>query len=425
MSWIGRTIRLTDGGFWRGFFGLGTHSGETVTAEKALQLDAVWACVKLKSEAVGTLPCMVYDADGLTPAKDHPLYELLHDEPNADMTAVEFWECLELTLMLYGNFFAEKKTNAGRLVALYPLHPECVRVERTASTNERVYRVMEEGKTRTLTERQVFHVRGLTPPGSDVGMAPVTFARQTFGNAIAAEKTAGKMFANGMQAAGVLSSDQVLKKEQRGQLAEIMGQYAGSDRAGKLMILEAGLKYQQLSLNPEDAQMLETRLFGVEQICRWFGVPPVMVGHAANGTTTWGSGVEQLILQFVKTGLRPDLKRIEAAIRRDLLTPEERRSLKVEFNMEGLLRGDSAARSAFYSTMVQNGILDRNEVRALENRPSRPEAGQLTAQTNLAPLDQLGAAASPAGQFEGSMVAMIEAAVERQMAKQPQTRQTQ
>lgn len=416
-SWLGRTVRLTDGGFWKGFFGLGTNSGETVTVDKALQLDAVWGCIKLKAETVGTLPCMVYQQDGFTVAADHPLYELLHHQPNADDTAVEFWEGVEISLMLDGNFFAEKKMNGGRLVALVPMKPGATKVDRT-NRNERVYRVTEDGKTRTLTEAQVFHVRGMTMPGFDEGMSPVSYARQTLGNAMAAEKTAGRMFANGMQSAGVLSSDQTLKKEQRTQLSQIMQQYAGSDRAGKLMILEAGLKYQQLSLNPEDAQMLQTRQFSVEQVCRWFGVPPIMIGHASQGQTMWGSGVEQLILQFTKTGLRPDLKRIEAAIRRDLLSVEDRKKLKVEFNMEGLLRGDSAARASFYSTMVQNGIYTRNEARRLENRPQMPGADDLTAQTNLAPLDRLGQDGA-ANQVTNGLSAMITAAVEQAMQNSP------
>lgn len=415
--WSGKTIRLTDGDFWKGFFGLGTNSGETVTVEKALQLDALWACVKLVAETVGTLPCMVYETDGATIASSNPIYELLHDQPNADDTAVEFWEGVVLSLMLYGNAFAEKKMNGERLVALVPLDPRHVSVDRNRS-GERVYEVKEDNKTRKLAENRILHVRGLRLPGSDLGLSPIAAARQTLGNAMAAEKSAGRMFANGMQAAGVLSSDQVLKKDQREQLGTIMAQYAGSDKAGKLMILEAGLKYQQLSLNPEDAQMLETRQFSVEQICRWFGVPPVMVGHASNGVTMWGSGVEQLILQFSKTGLRPVLKRIEAAIRRDLLDATTRPKVKVEFNMEGLLRGDSAARAAFYSTMVQNGILTRNEARKLENRPTIGGADQLTAQTNLAPLDKLGAEASPRGQIGQAIAAIVQDAIETALARQ-------
>ena len=401
--WRG-AIGLADGGFWKAFFGLGTHSGEVVSVESALQLDAAWACAKLVSETVGTLPCMVYEKDGATVAVDHPLYEMLHDQPNYDNTAVEFWEAVTLSLLFYGNAFAEKKTNGGRLIALNIIHPAKVKVERNAS-GERTYTIAENSTQRTLKEDEVFHVRGFGF-GEDAGLSTISFARQTVGSAIAAEKTAGKMFANGMQASGILTSDKVLTPDQRKQLGEILNQYAGSDRAGKVAVLEAGLKYEQLMLTPEDAQMLATRRFGVEQVCRWFGVPPVMIGHAAEGVTTWGSGVEQIILQFTKTGLRPILKRIEAAVRRDLLTKEDRKNIKVEFNLEGLLRGDTVARAEFYSKMVQNGIFTRNHCRKLENLPPLPGGDELTAQTNLAPLGMLGAVA---GSLDQALVARKDA----------------
>lgn len=389
-SWRGKAIRLTDGDFWRSFFGLGNYANKVVTPDTALQLDAVWACVKLISETVGTLPCVVYEKDGATVARGHPLYELVHDAPNLDNTSVEFWEGIALSLLLYGNAFAEKKTNAGRLVALNILHPSCVKVEReSAASNRLFYTYTEKGKTRKVTQDRMFHVRGLSF-GGDVGLSPIAVARQTIGNAMAAEETAGKMFANGMQAAGVLTSPGVLTTEQRKQIAENMQQYAGSDKAGKLMILEAGFDYKQLSLNPQDAQMLETRQFGVEQICRWFGVPPVMIGHAAKGVTTWGSGVEQLILQFTKTGLRPMLRRIEAAIRRDLLSPADRKNYKIEFAMEGLLRGDSVTRADFLTKMVSGSIYTINEARAYENKPPREGGDQLIANSTMLPIDKLG-----------------------------------
>jgi HK97 family phage portal protein len=392
--WVGKPIKLTDGEFWRGFFGLGTTSGETVDYEKALALDAVWACTNLLSKTVSTLPCIVYDKGGSEPATDNPLYELLHDLPNLDDTAVEFWSMAAMSLCLDGNFFAEKKTNSGRITALIPLHPLCVDVGRN-SRNERVYTVKEDGKERTVGESGMFHVRGQRLPGCDRGMSPIGVVRNTLGNALAGEKMAGKMFANGFQVSGLLTSDQVLKPEQRAQLSDMLKQYSGSQLAGKVAVLEAGLKYQQLTINPQDAQMLETRKFSVEQICRIFGVPPIMIGHAAEGVTTWGSGVEQIILQFTKTGLRPMLKNIEAAIYRDLLDEKTRKEVKVEFNLEGLLRGDSAARASFYSTMVQNGIYSRNYARKLENLPPAAGGDELTAQTNLAPIGMLGAALAP------------------------------
>lgn len=390
--WAGRPIKLTDGAFWRGFFGLGTTSGETVNYDSALALDAVWACVNLIANSVKTLPCLVYGADGVTVAKGTDLYDLLHDMPNMDDTAPDFWSMVAICLCLDGNFFAEKKMIGDRLVALNPLHPLCVDVCRN-TRNERYYEFTEDGKKRKISEKNMFHVRGSILPGCDRGLSPIGVVRNTLGNAMAAEKTAGKMFAGGMQAAGILSSDQVLKDPQRKQIGDMLQQYAGSERAGKIVVLEAGLKYQQLTVNPQDAQMLETRQFSVEQICRIFGVPPVMIGHASNGTTTWGSGIEQLILQFTKTCLTPMLRSIEAAARRDLMSPAERKTTSVKFSLEGLLRGDSTARAEFLSKMVTNGIYTVDEARSYEDKAKIEGGNQSIVNGTMQPLARIGEAA--------------------------------
>jgi HK97 family phage portal protein len=186
------------------------------------------------------------------------------------------------------------------------------------------------------------------------------------------------MFANGFQVAGILSSDQILKPEQRKQLGETLQQFAGSDRAGKVAVLEAGLTYQQLTIDPKDAQMLETRQYSVEQICRIFGVPPVMIGHASNGTTTWGSGIG------------PMVKSIESAVYRDLLDSKTRKTTSVSFNMEGLLRGDSSARAEFLSKMVGSGVYLINEARAYENKAPVSGGEKSIVNGTMTPLDKLG-----------------------------------
>lgn len=389
--WRGVPIRLTDGEFWRGFFGFGTTSGETVTIESSLQLDSVWACVNLIRNAAIMLPCVVYKEDGVTVDGDSDLYGLLHDMPNMDDTASDFWGMAALCLCLDGNFFAEKKKNGERLTALNPLPPLSVTVCRSKDgRNTRYYEVTESGKKRRIPESKMFHVRGAVLPGCDRGMSPIGVVRNAVGNALAGERVAGKMFANGFQVSGILSSDQVLKGEQRKQLSETLNQFAGSDRAGKVAVLEAGLKYQQLTIDPKDAQMLETRQYSVEQICRIFGVPPVMIGHAANGTTTWGSGIEQLILQFIKTCLGPMMKNIESAIYRDLLTSTTRKTTGARFNMEGLLRGDSSARAEFLQKMVGSGIYSPNEARAYENKAPQGGGNQLIVNGTMTPLASIG-----------------------------------
>lgn len=396
-NWFGKPIGLTDGTFWSGFFGLNTPSGEVVTYGKALKLDTVWACVNLIQNAAGTLPCIVYGEDGVTVDKESPLYELLHNLPNADETAPEFWSMVALCLCIDGNFFAEKKMIGGRIIALNPLDPEFVQVLRKPDrSNARFYRVTEKkGGTslqRDISEDRMFHVRGVLIPGCDRGLSPISVVRNTIGNALSAEKTAGKMFANGLVSSLIISSDQILKADQRNQIKGTLQAFAGADKAGGVTVLEAGFKPYPMSINPQDAQMLETRQFSVEQICRIFGVPPVMIGHAANGTTTWGSGIEQLILQFTKTCMRPMLKRIEAAIYRDLLTPETRKTTKVKFNMEELLRGDSQARAEFLSKMVSNGIYLVDEARAYEDKAPVVGGSRSIVNGTMTPLDKLGEA---------------------------------
>ncbi|MEV4606182.1 phage portal protein [Neorhizobium sp. LMR1-1-1.1] len=387
--WRGTPIKLTDGEFWRGFFGLGTTSGEKVTIESALSLDAVWACVNLVQNAAGTLPCIVYGGDGVTIDKNSPLYEILHDMPNIDDTAPEFWSMAALCLMMDGNFFAEKKMNGDRLVALNPLHPLSVEVCRDGR-NTRYYEVTEDGKKRRIPEGKMFHVRGARLPGCDRGMSPIGVVRNTVGNALSGEKVAGRMFKNGLLSSLIVSSDQVLKPEQRKQIADTLTQFAGAEKAGGVTVLEAGFKPYPMSINPKDAQFLEARQYSVEQICRIFGVPPVMIGHAANGTTTWGSGIEQLILQFTKTCMRPMLKRIEAAIYRDLLDATTRKTVKVKFNMEELLRGDSQARAEFLSKMVQAGIYHVDEARGYEDKAPTPGGNRSIVNGTMTPLDKLG-----------------------------------
>lgn len=387
--WAGKPIKLTDGEFWRGFFGLGTNSGEKVTIESALSLDAVWACVNLVQNAAGTLPCIVYGGDGVTIDKNSPLYEILHDMPNIDDTAPEFWSMAALCLMMDGNFFAEKKMNGDRLVALNPLHPLSVEVCRDGR-NTRYYEVTEDGKKRRIPEGKMFHVRGARLPGCDRGMSPIGVVRNTVGNALSGEKVAGRMFKNGLLSSLIVSSDQVLKPEQRKQIADTLTQFAGAEKAGGVTVLEAGFKPYPMSINPKDAQFLEARQYSVEQICRIFGVPPVMIGHAANGTTTWGSGIEQLILQFTKTCMRPMLKRIEAAIYRDLLDATTRKTVKVKFNMEELLRGDSQARAEFLSKMVQAGIYHVDEARGYEDKAPTPGGNRSIVNGTMTPLDKLG-----------------------------------
>lgn len=380
---------LTDAGAWQAALPAPTASGKMVTVNSALQIATVWACARLLAETVATLPLMLYHtagADDRRLASDHPLFGLLHDHPHADFTSVEFWEGVVLCLALGGNSYARKDFSGPRLVSLTPLNADLMQVARN-SHGEREYRYADPKGRRVYREDEVFHVRGFGGAG-DVGLSAVGYARQSLGTAMAADEMAGAIFANGVRQSGVMTIDQVLKPDQRAQVQEnIIAPMVGSGAAGGIMVLEAGMKFQPISMTPEDSQFLETRAFHVEEICRWFRVPPFMVGHTEK-STSWGTGLEQQMIGFLTFALRPYLARIEQAISRSLIPAAERATLKPEFKVEGLLRADSKARAGFYATMVQNGIMTRNEARRLENMPRHPDGDELTVQSQNVPIGQ-------------------------------------
>lgn len=343
------------------------------TGKAAVGLSATWACINVLAGTISSLPLVVYrDVAGVREvAKDHPLYWLLHDSPNFDQTAVDFWEFIAAGIELQGNGFAEiNRRDDGGITSLVPIRPDAVRVRRL-STGTLEYRWSVDGKEIIRPDRHVLHIRG--PMGDALsGVSTLTACRASFDSAIHANTAASTVFANGIRTTGVFSTgpEVALNKEQRAEFDEFLRQrYIGARNEGRPLVLDRGMKYTALDLLPADAQMLETRSFSVEEICRIFGVPPHLVGHTEK-STSWGSGIEQQTLGFVKFSLRRRLKRIEQALEKQLLTMAEKRSgMRIEFNLEGLLRGDSAGRSTFYQTMTQIGAMTINEVRALENLP--------------------------------------------------------
>jgi HK97 family phage portal protein len=367
-AYIRRALDIRDPATWPVE---ASYSGERVSEQSALALSAVWACVNLLSGTISSLPVMVYrtDAAGVrTVAKDHSLYRLLHDSPNADQTAVDFWDFEFASQELRGNSYARIVRERGRIVALEPVAPDLVTVIRLKN-GYLEYRWTENGKQFVETDRTMLHIRGFggSPLG---GISTLQMARNTFGLATAIDKSASSMFANGMRPSGVLTLPGVLKPDQRDEIElGLQTKFMGAMNSGRPMVLEGGTKWEQLTIDPEDAQMLESRAFSIEEICRFFGVPPVMVGHTSK-TTSWPTGVEQQALLFQKFTLRRRLKRAEQALEKQLLTPEDRAGgISIEWNLEGLLRGDSAARSTFYREMTNIGAMTINEVRALENLP--------------------------------------------------------
>lgn len=383
------TLEWTDG---RGQ-GMAGDAGELVSPQSALGLSAVWACANLISGTISSLPLQVFITrpDGTREQnKAHPLYPVLHDSPNFDQTALDFWDYINLSVELWGNGYARKvRGEGGRIIALRPIKPDAIVVRRLPS-GPLEYRWTEEGQSFVANEQDVLHIRG---PGGDPlgGMSTLTFARNSFSAAQAADRAASGMFRNGLRPSGVIKFNEWLTAEQR-ELAEkrLTEKYLGAMNAGRPFIAEGGMEYQHLSISPEDAQMLETRQFSIEEVCRFFGVPPVLIGHAG-ASTAWPTSVEQQIIMFVQFTLRRRLKRIEQAIQKQLLTPAERaRGVVVEWNIEGLLRGDSAARASFYGAGLNAGWLTINEVRKRENLPAVTGGETPRMQMQNVPITQAG-----------------------------------
>ena len=367
-----RPLSLTDADAWRG----GVDLPDMVTDASVLSLSAAWACLNLLAGTIASLPLVVYrdrKDGGRDVASGHPLYAILHDSPNDEQTALDFWEQACLALELRGNAYAEKLRIGDRVVGLYPIHPDAMSVRRQPGRRLEYSWRDEDGVVRVGSSRDVLHIRGF---GGDArgGISTLSHARKAFALASSVNAAAHKTFQNGLRPSGVITFEKFLTAEQRIEIEKLLlDKFTGAMNAGRPMILEGGTKWEQLTIDPEDAQMLESRSFSVEEIARIFGVPPSMIGHTEK-STSWGTGIEQQALGFQKFTLRRRLKRIEQALARQLLSPTDRAAgIVIEFNLEGLLRGDSAARASFYQTLLQCGVMTINEVRALENLP--PVAG--------------------------------------------------
>jgi HK97 family phage portal protein len=393
VSYLARSIGLTDPRLYRTLGSVPTSSGETVNTASVLGLAAAWACVNLLAGTIASLPLMVYRTrnGARTIASDHPLYRILHDSPNADQTALDFWEFVCASLELHGNAYAEVvRARNGRIIALgVPITPELVTVRRL-DTGALEYEWVDQGRRIIAGQERVLHIRGFggNPLG---GLSTLSAGRQSFGLAQAIERASGDTFRNGVRPSGLLKTADTLTIDQRKQAEELLQEkFAGAINAGRPMLLDRGMDWVQLSISPEDAQMLQSRAFSVEEVCRFFGVPPFMVGHTEK-TTSWGTGLEQQTLGFQKFTLRRRLKRIEQALEKQLLSVADRLAgITIEFNLEGLLRADSAARASFYQLMLTNGVMTINEVRSLENLPPVEGGDEPRMQMQNVPITQAG-----------------------------------
>lgn len=355
-------------------------SGERVDEKSSLQIATVYACVRLLAETVAGLPLQLYRYKGNAgkeKAADHPLYRILYRQPNPEMTSFSFREAMMTHLLLWGNCYAQiVRDGKNEILGLYPLMPQNVEIDRDEHGEIfYIYHAYEDdkpgetGKDYYFKREEVLHIPGMGFNGL-VGFSPIGMMKNALGSAIAVEKYGSAFFHNGAQPSGVLEHPGVLKNPER--VRESWNStYGGASNAHRVCVLEEGMKYNPISLPPEDSQFLETRKFSVDEICRIFRVPPHLVQDLEHATF---SNIEHQGIDFVQHSITPWLVRWEQGIIKDLLLEEEQEEYFPKFNVDGLLRGDYQSRMNGYATARQNGWLSTNDIRELENLDKIPES---------------------------------------------------
>lgn len=397
-NWIGQRFGLTGESarkFW-GYVTGSNYSNELVTPDRAMTLSAYWRGVRLKAETIATLPPSIYltDAKGDDAVKDREnQYDpLVRVSPNDSQTPVEFWEGMVASMTSLGNGYARKVRIGNRIVALEPLDACRTYPFRNSQGALRYNGYDWYGDSYSdMAPEEVYHLKGFSF-GGDSGLSAVQYGAQSLGMVLAAQKVAGKTFASGLSSPGFLETGQILNDDDRPRLEEILRKYQSDDTPGKMMILEGGMKYNRLAMTSVDAELLATIGFGIEEVGRWLGMPPILLGHSSAGQTMWGTGVEGIIQAWYNLGLRADITRVEKSFLKRVIQVGDRSRYYLKISVDGLLRGDSQARALIAATLAQNGLRNRDELRALDEYPAIPNgAGRdFTAQTNLAPLGMLG-----------------------------------
>lgn len=406
-------INTTSGTFWTnwasllsGWFSRRQREGEqlqgpqsyahpssvNVTEETAMQLSAVWACVRLISQTVASLPLVVYKKTGKDRevSTDHWFAKLMAGKPNQYQTRYEFWEHQVANLALHGNFYSTKLSLGGEIRSLLPLNP--LQVETVLVKGKVVHQFTMDGNVQAFAAESLWHAK----MNGDliVGRSPLQFGRNIFGIAQASEQAVTNIFRNGGKPSGVISLDRLLTPDQRTQIRQNFSTLTtGTDE--RLLVLEMGSKFEAVSMSPQDIELLASRRFQLEEICRWFGVPSVLVNDTA-GSTTWGSGIQQLVMGFYKLNLRPYLEAIENSITTHLFSDADRAKYEVEFDFEGLLRADTSTRFTGYQQGINAGVLTPNEARALEYLPAKEGGDKLLIQGAMTPIQDAGKKPEPA-----------------------------
>lgn len=362
--------------------GLRTTSGVNVSPESALRHTTVLICIRVLAESVASLPCILYKRrkdGGKDRATDHPLYKVLHDKANGWNTSFEYFEGTMSNLASRGNGYSfVERNNKGQTVGLIPLNPDGVDIKQAADWSPTYEAVMPDNSKQKLSTLEMHHLRGPLPRGYK-GRSIITLAREAIGLGLATEKFGSALFENGAKPSGVLKHPKVLLTPAQDRLkTQFAERHSGLDNAHRPLILEEGMEWVPLSINPDDAQFLETRKFQRSEIAGIFRVPAHFVNDMEKATF---SNIEHQTLDFIMQSLRPWLVRFEQAINRDLLTPAEREEYFVEFLMDGILRGDFFTRMQGYALQIQNRIATPNEVRAKENQ-NPIEGGDKLVETN-------------------------------------------
>ena len=352
------------------YFGT-SGAGKPVNATTAIQLSTVYACVRVISETVASLPLGVYEAtdDGNLKAGDHPLYHLLHDEPNAEMTSFVFREVMLAHLLLYGNSYSQIiRSGKNTVVGLYPLLPDHMDVDRDSKGNLTYTYTTSDGKTVVIKPQDILHIPGLGFDGI-MGYSPIALEKNAIGLGIASEEYGSKFFSNGARPSGILTHPNTVKNP-KAVRESWNSAYGGSSNSNRVAILEEGMTFTPLSIPNNEAQFLETRKFQVDEICRIFRVPPHLVGNLEHATF---SNIEHQSIDFAVHTIRPWLVRIEQSMNRALFTDQEKGRFYVQFNIDGLMRGDYKSRMEGYAIARQNGWMSANDIRALENQNPIPK----------------------------------------------------
>lgn len=390
LGWMGWPIGAQDGDNVRTGRITTERASDGHVDRFAIGLSATWACVNFWAGNIAALPLTVMrkGPNGVEgEARDHPLFWLLHDSPNYDQSAYDFWEFMQACLELHGNAYADiqRRDGGAFIVSLTPIRPEIVKVRRLGTGNLE-YRWTMDGVDFVRDQRDVLHIRGFGG-GPLGGLSPLGVCRRVFSSALSADRAADSTFSNGAKPSGVLSVKDQLKPEQRAEVERLLQEkFVGAMNAGRPMLLDNSATWLQLSINPDDAQLLESRQFSVEDICRVFEVDPHLVGHTA-GNTQLGSSLGDQTNGLMKFKMRKRLKRIEGALAKQLLTRAERAAgISIKFNIEAFLRADSTGRAAYYNVMQQ--FMTKNEIRALEGLPPVEGGDVMMAQMQDVPLSR-------------------------------------